>query len=279
MIWVLFTLILPALAVLADDTNGIRVDALPAGGKIYTNAVIILANPAYAVVNYQGGIVQIPMSNMPAAYQVQSGYTPEKSAQFLNEQKQIQEKQRQALLAWQAATQARPGTNRPVRITAIIDETSNGGIPLCSADGISGGILVRNFPDAVRKFLADYRQLQADITDCEEQINRLKAAGPPPAQTAPQMQTGGLVLNKAVTKDNFTQNYYILRPQKAADPVVTWRNTLRNAEDRLEALTAELDQKTADYNRCTTITAYPAGENFGPKPIWVCTAPPAAAAR
>src|SRR5208282_2089554 len=113
---VLLALILSALSALAGATNEIHVDALPAGGRIYTNATITRVTPAYAVVSCQDGIVQIPMSNMPAAYQTQFGYTPEKAAQFLEEQKQLQQKRRAAFMARQAALQAMAGTNRPVRI-------------------------------------------------------------------------------------------------------------------------------------------------------------------
>ena len=52
MIMVLLALILPVLAVLAGATNEIHIDALSAGGRIYTNATITRANPAYAMVNY-----------------------------------------------------------------------------------------------------------------------------------------------------------------------------------------------------------------------------------
>src|SRR4029077_20046084 len=121
---ILLTLILSALAALAADTNVIQIDALSAGGLIYTNAVITRVTPAYAVVDYQDGLVQIPLSNLPAIYQTRFGYSPEKAAQFLAAQKQRQQQQWHAdALARQAATRARTGTNRPVRITAIIDET------------------------------------------------------------------------------------------------------------------------------------------------------------
>jgi hypothetical protein len=271
---VLLALILAALAALAGDTNVIYIDALPAGGKIYTNATITRVTPAYAVVSYQDGLVQIPMSNMPAVYQAQFGYTPEKAAQFLDEQRRIQQKQRQAFLAWQAATRIPTGTNQPVRITAIVDENSNGGIPFCSADGITGGLLVKNLPDSVRQFLARYRQLQADIADCQHQLDNLKV---PPARTntAPQPHMG----KTGATRNNATGVYYLLPAPKPNDPAAAWRNARQDAEDRLNALNAELDEKTTNYDRYATIMARPTGESFGRKPIWISTAPPAAAAR
>ncbi len=272
---VLLTLILSALSALAGATNEIQVEALAAGGKIYTNAIITRANPAYAVVSYQDGLVQIPMSNMPAVYQAQFGYTPEKAAQFLDEQKRIQQKQRQAFLARQAALLALAGTNRPVRITAIIDETTYGGIPFCSADGINDGILVRNLPDSVRQFLARYRQLQADAADSQQQLDRLKATEPPPAKTAQQPRMG----KTGATRDNYTGVTYLLPAPKPKDPVADWQNARQKAETRLDALNAELDEKTTNFDAYTTIMAHPSGEFYGTKPIWICTGIPAAAAK
>lgn len=268
-ILVLFTLILSALSALAGTTNEIQIDALPAGGKIYTNAIITSVTPAYAVVNCQEGIVQIPMSNMPAVYQTRFGYTPEKAAQFLDQQKRIQQKQWQADLARQAAVQSLAGTNRPVRITAIIDENSFNGVPLCSAEGISDSILVNNLPDSVRQFLAGCRKLQADIADCEQQINNLKASEESAAKTVPQPQMG---------KNLFVENgagYVIVRAPQKEDPA-----TIRqNAEDRLKALNAELERETTNFNRSTTIMAHPSGVFYGSKPIWICVGVPAATAK
>jgi hypothetical protein len=266
---VLVTLILSALSALASATNEIHVDTLPAGGKIYTNAIIIRANPAYAMVDCQDGIVRIPMSNMPAIYQTQFGYTPEQAAKFLDEEKRIQQQQQAAAFARQAAAQPLAGTNRPVRITAIVDETSFGGIPFCSADGIDDGILVENLPDSVRQFLAGYRQLQADIADCEQQINRLKVPETPPSETVPLPQMGKTVLianGAGYVKVGATQN----------DDTASAR---RNAEDRLKALNAELDQATTNFDRYATITAHPSGQFYGGKPIWICIGIPAAAAK
>ena len=265
---VLLVLILSALSALAGATNEIHVDALPAGGRIYSNATITRVTPAYAVVSCQDGIVQIPMSNMPAAYQTQFGYTPEKAAQFLEEQKQIQQKRRAAFLARQAALQAMAGTNRPVRITAIDDDPSFGGFPFCSVDGIDGGILVENFPDSVRQFLAGYRQLQADVADCQQQLDNLKVPQPPPVPTNSPPRLG-----KQTWIGGSAGYARIVIPKNDGAAA------RRDLEDRLRTLTAQLDEATTNYNLNTTIIAHPSGQSYGGKPIWVCAGLPAAAAR
>ena len=265
---VLLPLILSALVSPANASDEIRVGTLPAGDKIYTNATITRVTPAFAVVSYPGGMVQIPMSNMPAAYQTEFGYTPEKAAQFLEEERQIQKKRRAAVLAQQAAFQARAGTNRPIRITAIEDNPTFGGFPFCSADGINGGMLVENLPDSVRQFMSGYRQLQADIADCQQQLDNLKVpANPPPKPVQPQMgktlmvgNGGGFVRASSVVPDN-------------TDAI------RRDTEDRLKTLNARLAQATSNYNLYTTIIAHPSGQSYVAKPIWVCVGIPAAAAR
>ena len=266
----LATLILSVWSALAGATNEIRVDILPAGDKIYTNAIITRATPAYAVVSYEEGMVQIPMSNMPAVYQAQLGYTPEKAAQFLDEERQIQKRQRAAFLAQQAALLALAGTTRPVRITAILDEISFGGIPFCDAYGIDGGILVKQLPDSVRQFLAGYRQLQADITDCQQQLNQIKVPEPPP----PVPVNSPPRLGKQTWIGNGAGYARIVIPKN--DDTAAIR---QNLEDRLRTLNARLGEMAGNYDRCTTIIARPTGETYGQKPIWICAGVPPAPAR
>jgi hypothetical protein len=274
MIPVLLMLVWSTLSGLAGLTNEIRVGKLPAGGNIYTNATITRMTPAYAVVSYQAGVVQIPMSNLSAVYQAQSGYTPEKAAQFLEEEKQSQKQRRAAVQAQLAAFRPVAGTNRLVRIITIDDNPNFGGFAFCSVDVLKGGILVENLPEAVRQFMSGYRQLQADVADGEQQVNRLKAAEPP-ANAAPQPHMG----KNGATRNNATGVYYLLPAPKPNDPVADWKNARRNADDRLKALNARLAQATTNYDRYTTIIAHPSGQWYVGKPIWVCVGIPAAAAR
>ena len=239
---------------------------LAVGNMVYTNAVITRVTPAYALVNYEAGVAQIPMSNLPAVYQDQFGYTPQKAAQFLDEERQIQKKQQAALQAEQASLRARLGTNRPVQITAIYDGLDYGGYPYCTADGMRVGILVENLPYSVRQFMAGYRQLQADVVNCQQQINHLKAA-PAPAQPA-TTPTGKVML---VGKGG---NYILVDPPPDKTAAVR-----KEVENRLINLTAQLATATSNYDLYTTIIAHPSGQFYVEKPIWICIGIPPAAAR
>jgi hypothetical protein len=264
---VLLTLILSAPIALAGATDEIQAGVLAAGDKIYTNAIITRVTPAYAVVSYQDGLVQIPMSNMPAVYQTQFGYSPQTAVQFLDEEKQAQQKRRAASLAQQAAFQRMAGTNRPVRIIAIDDDPSFGGYPCCSVYGIKGGILIENFPGSVRQFMSGYGRLKADIADCQQQFDRLKALTNSPPKPAPPPQMG-----KSLMIGNGAGFARVVAP-KDNTPVIR-----QETADRLDALNAQLKQETANYNLYTTIIAHPSGQSYVGRPIWICVGVPAAAA-
>ncbi len=246
----------------AGTSGEIYFDVLVAGGKAYTNATIIRGNPAYAVVAYQNGLARVAMSNLPALYQAQFGYTPEKAAEFLAEEDQAIKQRRAALVARQEAYRrsvaAAVGTNQPVQIMAILDETTYNGIPLCSVKGMDGGILVRNLPDSIRRFFADYRQVQVDIANCTAQIKDLDSK----AVTAQNITA--LVIQRGTDQDFINAN--------AAEKRIYADR--RNAEDRLVELNGRWEQMTANYDSLTTIMAYPSGESYGNKPIWISTGVP-----
>jgi len=267
MMAVFVTLILSTLAVLAEVANEPQIPALPAGGKIYTNAIITRVTPAYVVVNYQEGIVQIPMSDLPPAYQDQFGYTPEKAAQFLDQEKQNQKKERAAVLARQAVLEALAGTNRLIRITTVSSDLSYHSIPFCSADGIDGGILVENLPDSVRQFFTGYGQLQAEIANCHQQLDNIKVPDTNAPPQPPQMGKGLMV-------ENGSSFASVGGPPKDNTAAIR-----QNLEDRLSALNAQMAQATTNYNLYTTIIGRPTGELYGGKPIWICTGLPARGTR
>jgi hypothetical protein len=203
---------------------------------------------------------------LSAAYQARFGYTPEKAAQFLNEERQTQKKRRAAFQTQQAAPRTLAGTNRPVRITAIDDRLQYGGFPLCSVDVVQGGMLVENFPDSVRQFMSGYRQLQVEVADCQQQLDSLNSvakslAKPPPPPTL------GKSGNRAAVLWAYSQQTNNLASSR------------RDLEYRLQTLTDQLARATTNYNLYTTIIAHPSGQSYVGKPIWVCVGVPAAAAR
>jgi hypothetical protein len=88
------------------DSNTIPV--LVVGEKSYTNAQIFKVTPIYVMVSYDGGLTTVALSNMPALYKEKYGYTPEKAAKYVADQKEAARvqlaKQRAAqLLAQQQA--------------------------------------------------------------------------------------------------------------------------------------------------------------------------------
>jgi hypothetical protein len=111
---------------------------------------------------------------LEVSYQIKFGYDPDKAARFLADEKQKAQERRAALMARQTAynraVASLAGTNRPVQIISILDEQSNGGIPLCAAQDNSDGILVKNLPEPVRSFLNQKKQLAADINSFSAQV-------------------------------------------------------------------------------------------------------------
>jgi hypothetical protein len=142
-------LLLAALSTFGQ-TNEPVIDVLAAGGQFYTNAQITRVTPAYAVVSYNGGIVQLALSNLPAPYQEKYGYDPDKAARYLADKKQKLQEQRAALNARQAAynqaVASLAGTNRPVQVISILDELSNGGIPRCAVPDVPMAFSSKTFP-------------------------------------------------------------------------------------------------------------------------------------
>jgi hypothetical protein len=64
------------------NTNEISLDVLLTAQGNFTNATIIRHNPAYAMVDYPGGIVKVADSNLPPDLQNQFGYSPSNAAAF-----------------------------------------------------------------------------------------------------------------------------------------------------------------------------------------------------
>jgi hypothetical protein len=261
----LFALILWGLCVVqihAAGTNEIYVGVLEAGGTTYTNATIIRANPAYAIVTYQEGIVRVAMSNMPAVYQTKFGYSPEIAQQFLDVENQIQKERRAAVLAKQRAYQrsaaAQTSKIQPIQITAILDAKSNNGLPLCAVDGIKGGILVDNLPDTVASFLNYYRQIQSDINNSEQNLRDFDSRVIKSQNDIVWAIERGTIPDYNLAKSNQAK---ILSDRQ-------------DAQNQLIALNARFEQMKQDYDSFTTILAYPSGHFYGNKPMWICTGMP-----
>jgi hypothetical protein len=171
------------------------------------------------------------------------------------------------LLAQQQAAYAKSlsatGAVQTIQVSAILDETSNGGIPLCSVEYGGGGgssdnhpipsrLLLKNLPDGVRKYLNDYNRLKSDITALEDQ---------PITVTA-----NSTVYNSDGSVDQYGSQ---LASQSAADDAIYQAKEAKR--DKLELMNRRLDDlKDAQFER-TMIRAYPTGQTFGSYEIWACT--------
>jgi hypothetical protein len=256
-------LLLIALSAFAQ-TNEPVIGVLPAGGVSYTNARITRITPAYAVVSYEGGIVQLALSNLPVAYQKKYGYDPDKAAQYLADEKQKAQERRAALVARQAAYNqamaALAGTNRPVQLLSILDEQSNGGIPLCATPDVPDGVLVKNLPDPVRSFLKQKQQLAADVNAFSDQLQADAAAAARAQAVAPAYSSTDPDVNDAQNRQRAQANLMAMR--------------VKDNQAELARMKKTLDDLDAEAPGRATIMAFPTGQFFGGFEIWTCVGMP-----
>ena len=242
------------------QTNEPVIGVLPAGGQFYTNAQITRVTPAYAVVSYDGGIVQLALSDLPVAYQKKYNYDPDTAARYLADEKQKAQERRAALAARQAAynqaVAALVGTNRPVQILSILDERSNKGIPLCSIPEAINGVLVNNLPDSVRNFLNRKYQLTADINAYSDKVSADAAAAARAQAVAPTYSAMDPYSVDQQNNQHAQANLMALNVQKEQAELARMKSTL-----------ADLDAQTPAQ---TTIMAFPTGQIYGNYPIWTC---------
>ena len=242
------------------QTNEPVIDILPAEGQFFTNAQITHVTPAYAVVSYDGGIVQLALSNLPASYQEKYGYDPGKAARYLADEKQKLHEQRAALMARQAAynqaVASLTGTNRPVQIISILDEQSNGGIPLCAVPDATNGILIKNLPDSVRSFLNHKKQLAGDINSFSDKVQADASAAARAEAVAPTFASPNPDTLDAQNNQRAQANLMVVKVREERAELVKMKKTMN-----------DLDAETADR---TTIMAFPTGQFFGRFEIWNC---------
>jgi hypothetical protein len=253
------TLLLVAISTFAQ-TNEPVIAVLPAGGQFYTNALITGVTPAYAVVSYDGGIVQLALSNLPSSYQKKYSYDPGKATKYLADEKQKLQERRAALMARQAAYNqaiaSLVGTNRPVQIISVLDDLSNGGIPRCVIPEAPDGVLVKNLPDPVKSFLDRKKQLAADIDSFSERIQADASAADRAAAVVPTYAAIDLDTIDAQNNQRTQANLMAVRVKEERAELEKMKKTM-----------SDLDAETAFR---TTIMAFPTGQFFGGFEIWNC---------
>ena len=249
------------------QTNEPIIPVLTAGGQSYTNARITHATPAYAVVAYDGGIVQVALSNLPAVYQEKYDYRPEDAAKYLAKKRQ-EELQARARIQAQQATYQRyvaslAGTNQPVRIISI---NANSPYLKCTAETKTGtrDINIKNLPDSVRDFVARLSQLRADVAGYESRVDDYTRAAKQADATAPSsaiLYTGG---NAGDANAAMNQRARANLMMNNADDM---QKQLQKMKDELVAMESQAVEKT-------TVLAYPTGQTYDQLEIWTCTGLP-----
>jgi hypothetical protein len=245
------------------NTNEISLDVLLTAQGNFTNATIIRHNPAYAMVDYPGGIVKVADSNLPPDLQNQFGYSPSNAAAFLNAEKEKKKQDAAAYAAKQAATAAYlaslAGTNRVIRIASIDDETR---IMQVAAviEGRNVEIFIRYLPDSVRTFVIQYNRTLTDIENTKQRIKNLKAQ-----------------LTRA--ENNSTAAIAVGTSADYANASIAENNVdaaIQSAKDNLDELNSNLRQMKDDAPEKSAVIAYPSSEFWGDQQVWVCTglAPP-----
>jgi hypothetical protein len=250
------------------DTNFFEI--LTCGDTTYTNATIGHVTPSYATVTFAGGIVQVPLRDLPENLQQQYHYNSNAAAQFLLEKKhksdELRAKTTAQQIAYEKAMAAMAGQSKNIQITSIIDETSNGGYPLCSVGYGGGGggggggnehpipgrILLRNMPAEVREFLRVVQQLKSDIATLESQ---------PITVTA-----NSTVYNPDGTVDQFGSQ--LASQSAASDAYYQAKEAKREKLEQMKSKLEKLEDSQWDH---TTVRAYPTGQTFGGYEIWTCT--------
>jgi hypothetical protein len=223
-------------------------------------------------VTFAGGIVQVPLKELPQSLQEQYHYNSSAAAKFLLEKKRKSDKSRADNAARQAAYEkslsALVGQYRKIQISAIIDETSNGGFPLCSIGygGVGGGgdghpvpsrILLKNLSAEVRDFLRRYNQLQNDILTFGEKVhNDEKAADRANALALVGVVGGETAYDEAAMAQRKQANLMAL--------------DVKEEGYRLKQMQDELEQMASNAIEKTSIMACPTGQTFGSYEIWTC---------
>ncbi len=246
------------------NTNEIHLPLLITAHRIFTNAIIISHNPSYAVVEDDLGIVHIAESNLPPELQKQFGYSPEAAAQFLVSENEKKRLAREKFAAQQAAYNAYMaslcGTNRPVRLLELMDETTHGGM-LCEI--LSGNILIRDVPASAMDFLKKERQLKNTIADYQSRVDNYQRQADAAANAVPSSVSAmgdppfvNSAMNSAASQANNASNM--------AANAEAMQKKLAEMKDELIELESSAPAKT-------TVSAYPTGQFYGGNEIWICT--------
>jgi hypothetical protein len=247
---------------LGAQTNEI-IPVLICADRSYTNAQITQATPAYAVVAYNDGSVQIALSNLPSEYQQKYGYDPAKAAKFLADKKQKEREARATMLARQAAYQqqlaALAGTNQPIRIISVNAFSAYLKCTVQTQNGVRD-VNLKNLPDSVRNFISQLNQQRNEVASYEVRVEDYTRAAKKADAVAPTFAAGRpAYVNEAINQ------------RKQANLMQVRAEEMKTQLTKMKANLAAVEAETT--NR-TTVIACPTGQTHEQLEVWTCVGLP-----
>jgi hypothetical protein len=248
---------------LAAGSLGAQTDeifpVLSADGQSYTNARVTHTTPVSAVIEYDGGSVQIALSNLPPALQRKFGYDPATAAQYLAD-KQQQEIAARAAVAkrqadYQKAIALLASTNQPVRILSV---NGYAGYLKCTVQTREGtrDVCVNHLPDSIGNFISQLNQQRSDVAAYEKRVDNYARAAKTAAAAAATPPPG--------MKGEMNFNGQRALASQMAATAADMQNQLANMKADLAAMESAAANKT-------TVLAYPTGQSWGGSELWECT--------
>jgi len=235
-----FIVVLPILA----QTN---FDVLVCKNACYTNATIIRATPAYLVVDFNGGLAKVAMTNLPANLQEQYHYDPDKAAAALADDEQHRLDAINAKTERAKYLASLRGTNQVIRVEAVLDSFGR-----CQTT--AGQIYLTGLPPSVSSYLARYDQLKASVVESQIQLeNKARASNA-------SIGGGG---NPAAVFELMKQNLKGQRKQTTKKVQET-----DQAGENLSKLKSSLAEMESGLARNTSLIAYPTGMKYSGLPLW-----------
>lgn len=229
-------------------------DVLACRNASYTNATIIRATPAYVVVDFNGGVAKVAMTNLPLNLQHQLHYNPEAAAAALaaEEQRKVDELKAKAKQARYLASLR--GTNQVIRVNAVLDLFGR-----CQTS--AGEIYLTGLPASASGYLAQYAQLKAAVAESQIQAdNQTRAANTALGDGGSPLAVWGAMKQSLNGKGRQTTRQIQMADEAAGN--------LSNLQARLAEMESGLAQRT-------TIIAYPTGLNYSGLPQWQFVSGPA----
>lgn len=213
----------------------------------YTNAIIIRATPAYVVVDFDGGLAKVAMTNLPVNLRKQYHYDPDKAAAALAADEQHKADLIKAKIEQTKYLASLRGTNQTIRVNAVLDSFGK-----CQTS--VGEIYLTGLPASVSEYLARDAQLKVLVAESQVQADNKKRD----ANTAIGGGGNPVAVWGAMKRSLDGKGQQTTEKIHEAD----------EAADNLSRLKANLERMESELVQNTTVIAYSTGMNFAGLPMW-----------